>query len=60
MSSQKWWRWPENIHPGYVPWFIILRRAVFWPFFAIGVSATVVTIFLMYGARSAKDFWRSL
>ena len=55
-----WWRWPEDRRTGRVAWFIIARRLSFSPLLWVGASLSFVGIFLMYGKRSAIEFWREL
>ena len=63
MSDCKvWYRWPEKYYEGrnYVPWFTILRRVVFLPLLAIGISFTFLAVFLGHGLSEAKEFWNKV
>lgn len=55
-----WWRWPETINPAYSPWFVVLWRCAWWPLLSISVALAVTATWLMYGPRSARDFWGNL
>ena len=46
-----WYRWPENRKTGHVPWFVILRRLVFWPLLLLGMSITFLAAWGGHGLR---------
>lgn len=58
MNKTPWYRWPENKETGMLPWFLLLRRAIFYPFFLLGISIAFLAIFLAAGSEEAFNFWR--
>jgi len=61
-NSKVWYRWPENFYEGkgYVPWFTILRRLVFFPLLVIGTSLAFLAVLLGHGLSEAKRFWANV
>lgn len=59
MNKSPWYRWPEDKRSGIVPWFVILRRAFFWPFLLLGTSISFFAILGGFGIKEAKIFWRN-
>lgn len=63
MSKQKLieiLRWPEKKNNRLLPWFIILRRLIFFPFLVFGVCFLYVVLLFMFGWDEANDFWDDL
>lgn len=58
MSDKKWYRWPEGYLENYVPWFVILRRLLFWPLLLLGKSITFVGVTGGFGLKEAIRNWR--
>lgn len=56
----KIFRWPENKKTGLVPWFVILRRLIFWPILFIGMCICYVAILGGFGLQSANNFWKDV
>ena len=54
-----WYRWPENRNTGLVPWFVIFRRLIAWPFLLSGLSITFVAVIAGFGLKDAKRMWRN-
>ena len=52
-----WYRWPENKERGIVPWFVILRRLIFYPLPLTGKIITFVAVFGGFGFSEAKGEW---
>ena len=57
--GRKWYRWPENKETGVVPWFVILRRLIFWPLLVAGMSVAFVAVAGAFGISEARRFWRA-
>jgi hypothetical protein len=51
------WRWPEDKEEGSVPWWVILRRAVVFPFL---FSSFALTLFFLFCAFGKADWSRSI
>jgi hypothetical protein len=49
-------RWPENRAERIVPWFVILPRLLFVPFYYLGIFISYVSILLSYGIYEA-NYW---
>lgn len=50
-------RWPENKRTGTVPWFVIVRRLVFWPIMTVGLFVAFIGIFCAFGSKEGIRFW---
>ena len=57
--SSPWWRWPENVRTGRAPWFVVLRRIVFWLPLAVGLMIAYLSIIGGYGRKEAKKWLSS-
>jgi len=57
--KEKWWRWPQTIeHPNIVPWYMVLRRALFIvPRYIFG-ALTALCLLLGWGVIEARQFWK--
>jgi len=53
-----WHRWPEDKRRGLVPWFVVLRRLVFWPLLLAGKVICFLAILGGFGLADAKQTWR--
>lgn len=59
MAERKWYLWPKGYIKGFVPWFTILRRLIFWPFLLAGMCLTFVAVLGGFGLDEAKETWRN-
>lgn len=59
MTERKWYLWPMGYIDNFVPWFIILRRLIFWPFLLLGMCITFLAVLGGYGLEEAKVTWRN-
>lgn len=58
MKRTPWYRWPENKRTGVVPWFVVLRRALFIvPLYAL-FATTAVVLACGWGVDAAVRFMR--
>jgi hypothetical protein len=57
-TSRKWYLWPQGYVDGFVPWFVALRRVVFWPILLTGMAVIFVAILGGFGLSEAKRNWR--
>jgi hypothetical protein len=53
-----WYRWPENPRSGIVPWFVIVRRAIFWPLLLVGRCLSFVAVLGGFGLYDALMEWK--
>lgn len=62
MSDDKhpWWRWPENRMTGVVPWWVILRRLIFWPLLMAGMCVVFFAVLGGFGLREAQSTWKNI
>jgi hypothetical protein len=54
------WKWPETKHNNRVPWYTIVRRAIFFVpvFFFLFISLGFV--YLGWGKDAMFDLWRDI
>jgi hypothetical protein len=57
MSDRKCYRWPQGYKPGFVPWYVALRRLVFWPLLFAGRCICFVAALGGHGLDEAKEEW---
>jgi len=57
-DSRKWYLWPQGYREGFVPWFVILRRMLFWPLLFIGKCLVFVAVVGGFGLDEAIYEWR--
>ncbi len=57
-DRRKWYRWPEGYRQNFVPWFVVLRRLLFWPLLLAGKSMIFVAVAGGYVLRAALWEWR--
>lgn len=50
-------RWPEKPGNHMNPWYVILWKAVFWPFMVFGFAVSFVAILCAHGPREASRWW---
>ena len=59
MSDRKWYHWPQGYKDGFVPWYVILRRLLFWPLLILGRSICFVAAAGGHGLVEAREeFWK--
>jgi hypothetical protein len=56
-ADRPWWRWPEDRRRGLVPWFIVLRRLLFLPLFAVALALGWLAVLGANGLREARQWW---
>lgn len=52
------WKWPSKPENFLVPWYVIIRRLVFWPFLLFGRCLCFVAILGGFGLEDAIDEWK--
>lgn len=57
MSDRKWYLWPQGYIKDFVPWFIIIRRLIFWPLLLVGMCVTFIAVWGGHGLDEAKQVW---
>lgn len=57
-GDRKWYLWPQGFHRDFVPWFVILRRLLFWPLLLAGKCLTFVAVVGGFGLAEAIEEWR--
>ena len=57
-TSRKWFRWPQGYIDDYVPWFVAIRRVVFWPLLLVGMVTVFVAVLGGFGLDEAKRNWK--
>jgi hypothetical protein len=54
-----WYRWPENKETGLVPWFVAVRRLIFWPLLLVGMCIVWLAVAGGFSPTEAKRIWRN-
>lgn len=54
----KWYLWPQGYREGFVPWFVILRRLLFWPLLLTGKCLVFVAVVGGHGLYEAIEEWK--
>ena len=57
-NERKWYLWPQGYYEFYVPWFVILRRLIFFPLLLTGKCLTFVAVLGGFGLYEALEEWR--
>ena len=58
-ADRHWYLWPQGYYnKNFVPWFVILRRLMFFPLLLTGKSLTFLAIVGGFGAKEALVEWK--
>ncbi len=57
MTFKEILRWPENKRTGRIPWFVTIRRLVFYPTLILALWVAVFSILCAYGYDEARRWW---
>lgn len=58
IKKYPWWKFPKNIKPNYVPWYLVLWRLPWVLVFVVLIILACIPVFMGYGWRETKRFWR--
>jgi hypothetical protein len=56
--TRKWYKWPEGYVEEFVPWYVALRRLVFFPTAMLGKAITYISLLGGWGLEDANCFWK--
>ena len=59
-QNRKWYKWPQGYIDNIVPWYVALRRLIFWPLLVTGMCITFVAVLGGFGIYEAKRTWRNI
>ena len=57
--TRKWYKWPRGYVEGYVPWYVALRRLVFFLTLLLGMCITYISVLGAFGLWEANNTWKN-
>lgn len=57
--KNQWYNWPSNKNNSLVPWYVIIRRATFWPLLLVSYLTGTLGVYLAYGKKETIRFHKN-